>query len=86
MFRASLITILIGLYMPSAAIAVPAGAIGEIKGSGAIERGKDVIEGTSGVGIEMNDTAVTANGRMRIDFKDETRVDLTEHARLTIVV
>jgi len=84
MFRASLITILIGLYMPSAAIAVPAGAIGEIKGSGAIERGKDVIEGTSGVGIEMNDTAVTANGRMRIDFKDETRVDLTEHARLTI--
>jgi hypothetical protein len=85
MFRALLITILIGFStIPSAVAAVPAGSVGEIKGSGAIERGKDVIEGASGVGVEMNDTAVTADGRMRIDFKDETRVDLTEHARLTI--
>lgn len=85
MFRALLITILIGFStIPSAVAAVPAGSVGEIKGSGVIERGKDVIEGTSGVGVEMNDTAVTADGRMRIDFKDETRVDLTEHARLTI--
>ena len=84
MFRALLIVTLALLWMPSAAASVPAGAIGEIKGSGAIERGKETIEGNSGVGVEMNDTAVTANGRMRIDFKDDTRVDLTEHARLTI--
>ena len=63
---------------------VPAGSIGEMKGSGAIERDNDVIDGTDGVNIQMNDTAVTANGRMRIDFLDETRVDLTEHARLVI--
>jgi hypothetical protein len=30
------------------------------------------------------DTAVTAKGRMRIDFIDDTRVDITEHARLLI--
>ena len=84
MFRALLIVILTLSINTTASAAVPAGAIGEIKGSGAIERGKETIEGTSGVGVEMNDTAVTANGRMRIDFKDETRVDLTEHARLTI--
>jgi len=62
----------------------PAGNIGEIKGSGVLERGKEVIDGNSGVSVQMQDTAVTANGTMRIDFKDETRVDLTEHARLTI--
>lgn len=84
MFRALLIVILTLSINTTAGAAVPAGAIGEIKGSGAIERGKETIEGTSGVGVQMQDTAVTANGRMRIDFKDETRVDLTEHARLTI--
>ena len=30
------------------------------------------------------DTAVTARGRMQIDFIDETRVDITEHSRLLI--
>jgi len=55
----------------------PAGNIGEIKGSGVLERGKEVIDGNSGVSVQMQDTAVTANGTMRIDFKDETRVDLT---------
>ena len=63
---------------------VSAGSIGEMKGSGAIERDNESIEGGDGVEVQMQDTAVTANGRMRIDFKDETRVDLTEHARLLI--
>lgn len=61
-----------------------AGTIGEIKGSGVIERNNNVIEGNTGVGVEMRDTAVTANGTMRIDFVDETRVDITEHSRLLI--
>jgi hypothetical protein len=61
-----------------------AGAIGEIKGSGVLERDNMVIEGNTGVGVQSMDTAVTANGRMRIDFLDETRVDLTEHSRLLI--
>lgn len=62
----------------------PAGNIGTIKGSGVIERDNEVIPGNSGVEVQMQDTAVTANGTMRIDFRDETRVDLTQHARLTI--
>jgi hypothetical protein len=61
-----------------------AGSIGEIKGSGVLERNNDVIEGNTGVNVEMRDTAVTANGTMRIDFVDETRVDITEHSRLLI--
>lgn len=62
----------------------PAGDIGEIKGSGVLERGSDVIEGGTGVGVQTMDTAVTARGTMRIDFIDETRVDITEHSRLVI--
>lgn len=82
MFRIALFAFLL-MSQPSLA-AVDAGSIGSIKGSGVLERGNDVITGDTGVTVQMQDTAVTANGRMRIDFMDETRVDLTEHARLTI--
>jgi len=63
--------------------------IGEItqfkgKGNAAIERGNDSIDAESGVGIKMLDTAVTANSSMRIDFIDDTRVDITKHSRLII--
>jgi hypothetical protein len=61
-----------------------AGEIGKIKGSGAIERGSNSLEAVNGLGIEIQDTAVTANATMRIDFIDETRVDITEHSRLLI--
>ena len=61
-----------------------AGAIGEIKGSGVLERDSQVIEGGAGVGVQSMDTAVTAKGKMRIDFVDDTRVDLTDHSRLLI--
>lgn len=61
-----------------------AGNIGTVKGSGVLERDNDVIPGNSGTEVQMQDTAVTANGTMRIDFRDDTRVDLTQHARLTI--
>lgn len=60
------------------------GTVSEFSGSGAIERDRSVIQGDTGVGIESMDTAVTARGRMRIDFVDDTRVDITEHSRLII--
>ena len=61
-----------------------AGEIGKFSGSGVLERDSQVIDGGRGVGVMPMDTAVTARGRMRIDFIDETRVDITEHARLLI--
>lgn len=60
------------------------GEIGKVKGSGAIERGTQEIPAIDGVGIKMQDTAVTANGKIQIDFLDDTRVDITEHSRLLI--
>jgi len=79
-----LVILAILLFSTPSLAAVDAGSVGSIKGSGVLERGNDVITGDTGVTVQMQDTAVTANGRMRIDFLDETRVDLTEHARLTI--
>jgi len=81
--------LLLGLLVLLALVVTPAypniGEIGQIKGSGVLERGKDVvIEGNAGVGVKSMDTAVTANGTMRIDFVDETRVDITEQSRLVI--
>src|SRR6056300_1449030 len=79
----NLVILLSLLTLPSGVFA-SAGAIGELKGSGVLERDNEVIEGNKGVSVQSMDTAVTANGRMRIDFVDETRVDLTEHSRLLI--
>jgi hypothetical protein len=81
--------ILVALLLLLAILANPAypsvGEIGQVKGSGVLERGSNVvIEGDVGVGVQSMDTAVTANGTMRIDFIDETRVDLTQQSRLVI--
>jgi hypothetical protein len=61
------------------------GAIGQVQGSGVLERGKSIIiDGEVGAAVQSMDEAVTANGTMRIDFVDETRVELTEQSRLVI--
>lgn len=61
------------------------GSIDQIKGSAVLERGATVIiDGDVGVGVQSMDEAVTANGTMRINFVDETRVELTEQSRLVI--
>jgi hypothetical protein len=61
-----------------------AGTITDLSGSGVLERDTDVIIGDYGIGVESMDVAVTESGKMRIDFIDNTRVDLTEHTRLLI--
>ena len=73
------------LLLPTLAFA----AIGEVtehSGSGAVERdeGFEVYEVTDGLGVESMDTVVTEKGKVRIDFIDDTRVDITEHSRLII--
>ena len=65
------------------------GAIGEVtdhSGSGAIERddGFEILEVEDELGVESMDVVVTEKGKVRIDFVDETRVDITEHSRLVI--
>lgn len=60
------------------------GEVTEYKGNSIIDRKGDELQTDKGLAIEPLDTAITANGRLRIDFIDDTRVDITEHSRLVI--
>ena len=60
------------------------GEIATINGSGIVKRESNEIVGEQGIGLEMQDTIATANGRMQLEFEDDTRVDVTEHSRMVI--
>jgi len=64
--------------------ATPIGEIAESKGNSTIKRDKTAYTGEVGLGLEMNDNVVTGKGRLRLDFVDDTRVDVTENSRMTI--
>ena len=64
--------------------ASPIGEIAESKGSSTIKRDKEAYTGEVGLGLQMNDNVVTGKGRLRLDFIDDTRVDVTENSRMTI--
>ena len=69
---------------------VYADSIGDIRehtGSAALERqsGEEIVVSDASLpDVEMNDTAITGNGRMLIEFKDEEELALTEHTRIYI--
>ena len=60
------------------------GDITEHKGSGGITRQSDSFPTALGVGVEMSDHIVTANGRIKMTFLDDTILRLTEHTEITI--
>ena len=62
------------------------GSVTDFTGSAAIERdeGFEVYDVEKDLGVEMMDVVATAMGKVRIEFLDETLVDVTEHSRLII--
>ena len=60
------------------------GSITEFSGSATIKRGKDSIAAQKGTAIEQNDKIETKNGKLKIVFKDDTQVSVTEHSSLVI--
>lgn len=60
------------------------GTVTEIDGDGAILRDKNSVGGDVGTNVEQMDEAVTNAGKMRIDFVDETRLDVVDHSRVVI--
>jgi len=60
------------------------GTVTEIDGDGQILRDKNAVGGDVGTSIEQLDEAVTNAGKMRIDFVDETRLDVVDHSRVVI--
>ena len=62
------------------------GSVTDFTGSAAIERdeGFEVYDVEKDLGVEMMDVVATAMGKVRIEFLDDTLVDVTEHSRLII--
>lgn len=60
------------------------GSVTELTGSGAIKRGKETIAIAKGTAIQTNDKIETKNGKLKIVFKDNTTVSVTEHSSLVI--
>jgi hypothetical protein len=60
------------------------GSVTEHAGTAIIKRGKDTIAVTKGTTVEMNDKVETKNGKVKITFKDNTTVNVTESSALVI--
>lgn len=60
------------------------GSVTELSGTAIIKRGKDTIAVAKGTVVAMNDKVETKNGKVKIVFKDNTTVNVTESSSLVI--
>lgn len=60
------------------------GSVTEATGTAIIKRGKDTIQIVKGTEIKTNDKVETKNGKVKIVFKDNTNVTVTESSSLVI--
>lgn len=60
------------------------GSVTEASGTAIIKRGKDTIQVAKGTEIKTNDKVETKNGKVKIVFKDDTNVTVTESSSLVI--
>ena len=74
---------IIGLLMAGTSWA-DIGSVTEASGTAIIKRGKDTIQIAKGTEIKINDKVETKNGKVKIVFKDDTNVTVTESSSLVI--
>jgi len=74
----------IGLLTTVSQASANIGTVTELKGSGEIVRESNVVGNTQGIALQSMDTARTDKGKMRLDFIDDTRVDVIENSILVI--
>jgi hypothetical protein len=60
------------------------GSVTEASGTAVIKRGRDTIQIVKGTEIKTNDKVETKNGKVKIVFKDDTNVTVTESSTLVI--
>ncbi len=85
--RKTQLTIASLFLLMGSAFAEPIGSIVEHKGSASLtrEQGEElVVSGAYVPEVELNDTAVTENGRMLIEFLDKAELSLTENTKVYI--
>ena len=76
-------SLIIGLLVVGSAWA-EIGSVTEASGMAIIKRGKDTIQIAKGTFIQTNDKIETKNGKVKIVFKDDTNVTVTESSSLVI--
>ena len=76
-------SLIIGLLIAGTAWA-EIGSVTEASGTAIIKRGKDTIQVVKGTTVETNDKIETKNGKVKIVFKDDTNVTVTESSSLVI--
>lgn len=76
-------SLIIGLLMACAAHA-EIGSVVDASGTAIIKRGRETIQVAKGILVETNDKVETKNGRVKIVFKDDTNVTVTESSSLVI--
>ena len=76
-------TLIVGLLLATSAWA-DIGSVTESSGTAIIKRGKDTIQIAKGTEIKTNDKVETKNGKVKIVFKDNTNVTVTESSSLII--
>ena len=76
-------SLIIGLLITCSAWA-EIGSVTEASGTAIIKRGKDTIQIAKGTQIKVNDKVETKNGKVKIVFKDDTNVTVTESCSLVI--
>ena len=70
--------------MMTGAVWADIGSVTEASGTAIIKRGKDTIQIVKGTEIKTNDKVETKNGKVKIVFKDDTNVTVTESSSLVI--
>ena len=70
--------------VPSLALANPIGDITEQTGKGALTRNNQEFVAAVDQDILLYDLLNTGNGRMKVDFLDDSNLRLTEHSRVLI--
>ena len=78
-----LAALLVGMLI-STSVFANIGSVTELTGSAVIKRGKETITVSKGTTVEQNDKVETKNGKLKIVFKDDTTVSVTEHSALVI--
>ena len=76
--------ILLSLFLVTTTAWADIGSVTEMSGAGSIKRGKDTITIAKGTVVQTNDKIETKNGKVKITFKDNTTVSVTEHSSLVI--
>jgi hypothetical protein len=77
------VALIAGLLLATSAWA-DIGSVTESTGTAIIKRGKDTIQIAKGTEIKTNDRVETKNGKVKIVFKDNTNVTVTESSSLII--